>query len=421
MKTLRVLVKDKTTLMLEEDGNKGDIIDIKSLVTIDQNPIIEAIKKGTDEVYAQYFLTQSKQLKSDYDLEKAQVKEALNQKINDLKQELAGIKASLDEKIINEKNQLTMEKQKEISEKEQVIIRLQEQLKHFNTNKQLELENERTKHQSAIEKFNSEHVKKQNELQKDIDELRRERAMRNVKQIGEDLERWCLEQYRALSTFAFKTSTFEKDNEAIKAYGDAKGTKGDYIFKVFSDHEPKTLLTSAMCEMKSEELESENKKRNQDHYKKLDKDRNSKGLEYAILISELEYNTEADAPIFVVPEYKNMFVVRPYYFITLLGIIESIGIKYSELVTKRELEKIEFKTAQEILDQFEEFKNNLLNQSISNINNHTNKIKDKATRIVGDANEILKSVNIIVDTHLNTVRNKINNFNIHSLVKKIDS
>lgn len=137
--------------------------------------------------------------------------------------------------------------------------------------------------------------------------------------------------------YGFKIFIFIKDNLVIKIEGDFKGIKGDYIFKVFNNEFYDILLISVMIEMKSEVLEFENKKKNLDYYKKLDDDRNKKKLEYVILVSELEYNYELDVFIFFVLGYEKMYVVRFYFFIILLGILEFIGMKYVDIIINKEI------------------------------------------------------------------------------------
>lgn len=170
--------------------------------------------------------------------------------------------------------------------------------------------------------------------------------------------------------------------------------------------------------MKSEQLNSQNKKKNSDHYKKLDDDRSKKNLDYALLVSELEYETN-DSLIYRVSDYKNMFVVRPMYFVTVLGVLETIALKYKDLKLNRLQEELSFKEKQDILDEFEEFKNNLLDNALTNIDNKAKEIYKSAENIKNEATKIIKNVDIIVDRHLNTVKNKINGFKINKLVEKI--
>lgn len=436
MKKIKVKVQNKTTLVLEEPGAIGDTIDLSELVTIDQNPIIEAIKRGTDDVYARYFSEQKRSIDIQHSAELLKIKqEVINQAraesdnlkeqlgliIQKQREELAAIKATQQEKIETEKQRIHIQKQQELFDKQQQIATLEHKVVSLEEKMQLEIENERKTQLLLLSKKENELHSQIEILKTENEQLARERNTRNVKKIGENLEKWCLEKYLEINAFAFNSSTFEKDNEAIKDEPEGKGTKGDYIFKVYADANHELLLTSAMCEMKSEALESDNKKRNSDHYAKLDRDRNKKGLEYAILISELEYNQESDAPLFRVPDYEKMYVVRPAYFITLLGIIESIGMKYADLLKARQLEKISFKESEQILADFEAFKENIINNSLRHIATQLDDIKKRAQSIIGDGNAILGAVNLIVDTHLETVKNKINGFAIRSLTKRIDN
>ncbi|AJM72063.1 DUF2130 domain-containing protein [Mycoplasma yeatsii] len=301
-------------------------------------------------------------------------KEELNNKINELKESLKDKENSLNTIDLNYKNQIN----------------------EITNNKQNEINN----------------------LIKDLEIIKREKLTKNIKLIGEELENYCFNQFNEISTFAFKTSTLIKDNQVVKSDDDLKGTKGDFIFKVYAEEEKQNLLLSVMCEMKSEQLNSQNKKKNSDHYKKLDDDRNKKNLDYALLVSELEYETN-DSLIYRVSDYKNMFVVRPMYFITMLGVLETIALKYKDLKLNRLQQELSFKEKQDILDEFEEFKNNLLDNALTNIDNKAKEIYKSAENIKNEATKIIKNVDIIVDRHLNTVKNKINGFKINKVVEKI--
>jgi hypothetical protein len=454
MRRVKVSIINPTTLRLEEKGEIGDIIDLKEVQELDINPIIEAINKKKDEVYKNYLEKEIKQQEAIKEIALSNLEKKLKSEYDDLRREKEKLEVSIEEKIkikileIEKKKDEVLNEEKssfesKLREKEYEIKTLQDRSESDFRLKSLELEklykeNLTNKEKAIIELKHSledeekmarlqingienEYKDKIIKLQNSIDDIRREKALRNVKQIGENLENWCNEKYKEVSLFGFKTCTWEKDNTLVRGYEQSRATKGDYIFKVYDNLESKNLLTSAMCEMKSEVLESENKKKNSSHYEKLDKDRKNKTLDYAILISELEYNYETDAPIFAVPEYDKMYVVRPGYFLTLLGIIESIGMKYSKIINEKEIEKIKFEDSNKIIDDFNNFKTNLLDNSIKHINSQTEEIKSEAGKIKTSADRILESIRIVVETHLNTVRNKINDYSIHSIVKRIRS
>ncbi|WP_261974277.1 DUF2130 domain-containing protein [Vaccinium witches'-broom phytoplasma] len=109
------------------------------------------------------------------------------------------------------------------------------------------------------------------------------------------------------------------------------------------------------------------KRKNEQYFKKLDQDRKNKNLEFALLVSELEYDQENDIPVKKVPEYENMFIVRPSYLVVFLNIITALGRKHKELIMNYFQEKQEFKKEQKIKDDFQTMKNEILDNSFKNI------------------------------------------------------
>lgn len=436
MKKVKVIIKSENILELQEAASKGDIIDLKETLEVDTYFILQAIKDKKDAEYERLLkLHEEKQKEQEearrvkYEKEKDEEIAAVKNKLERLEEQqenLAKIKVQeaeakkveeinkLKEEISELKNKIQLNEAsiesritKEKAELSEANIKLQGDLKHLQSNYDLQVKN-----------IENEYNQKVNVLETELSTIKRERASQTVAKIGQNLESWCDEQFKAATTYGFKTSTWEKDTLAVKG-DDTRATKGDYIFKVYATDAKEILVTSAMIEMKSEELTSENKQKNSDHYKKLHKDREKKGLEYAILVSELEYELESDAPIFVAPGYEKMYVVRPPYFLTLLGIIESIGLKYADILTSRQEEMLEFEDRQKILDDFEKFKNEILNNSLRHIETHVDNIAKEASKVQDSAANILESVRIITESHLQTVRNKIENFSITSLVNKI--
>ena len=157
----------------------------------------------------------------------------------------------------------------------------------------------------------------------DIERLRNYRMSLSTKLIGESLEQHCQTEFDRIRLQAYPRAYFEKDNEAVG------GTKGDFIFRDFDD-EGNELL-SIMFEMKNEEEQSSvaNRKRNEDHFKKLDADRTKKGCEYAVLVSTLEPDNDFyNAGIADVSwRYPKMFVVRPQCFTTIIGLLKAAALK----------------------------------------------------------------------------------------------
>ena len=177
---------------------------------------------------------------------------------------------------------------------------------------------------SLIEKFNDKLNHKDETLKLKDDEIERLKDFKqklSTKMIGETLEQHCEIEFNKLRATAFQNAYFEKDNDA------SGGTKGDYVFKE-TDHNGNEIV-SIMFEMKNEGDETATKKKNEDFFAKLDKDRRDKGCEYAVLVSLLEsdnefYNTGI---VDVSHKYKKMYVIRPQFFIPIISLLRNAGMK----------------------------------------------------------------------------------------------
>jgi len=154
----------------------------------------------------------------------------------------------------------------------------------------------------------------------------------STKMIGESLEQHCESQFNKLRSTAFPTAYFEKDNDA------SSGSKGDYIFREVDENGVE--LISIMFEMKNEGDETATKKKNEDFFKELDKDRNQKNCEYAILVSMLEADNEVynEGIVDVSHRYEKMYVIRPQFFIPLISLLRNSA--RNALSYKQELQMV---------------------------------------------------------------------------------
>ena len=146
----------------------------------------------------------------------------------------------------------------------------------------------------------------------------------STKMVGESLEQHCEIEFNKLRPTAFPTAYFEKDNDA------SNGTKGDYIFKE-ADINGNEIM-SIMFEMKNENDTTATKKKNEDFFAKLDKDRRDKGCEYAVLVSLLEADSEFynTGIVDVSYKYEKMYVIRPQFFIQIITLLRNAGLKSLE-------------------------------------------------------------------------------------------
>ena len=167
-----------------------------------------------------------------------------------------------------------------------------------------------------------DHVAKDFKLKdEEIERLKDYKQKLSTKMTGETLELHCENEFNKLRATAFQKAHFEKDNDA------SAGTKGDYIYKE-SDTNDNEII-SIMFEMKNENDQTASKKKNEDFFAKLDKDRKAKGCEYAVLVSMLEadnefYNTGI---VDVSYKYDKMYVIRPQFFIPIITLLRNAGMK----------------------------------------------------------------------------------------------
>jgi hypothetical protein len=154
-------------------------------------------------------------------------------------------------------------------------------------------------------------------LDDEIVRLNEMRAKQSTKMVGESLEQHCEFQFESLRATAFPHAYFEKDNDA------SEGNKGDYIFRDLSESGVESV--SIMFEMKNEIDTTKAKKKNADFFAKLDKDRNDKGCEYAILVSLLEPESELynSGIVDVSHRYPKMYVIRPQFFIPMITLLRN--------------------------------------------------------------------------------------------------
>lgn len=210
-------------------------------------------------------------------------------------------------------------KNEELSQKTTEVANLQGELKNKETENRL---NEKSLIEQYEEKLKSKD--EQIEYYKDF------KARQSTKMIGESLEQHCLTQFNSLRMTAFPNAYFEKDNDA------KTGSKGDFIFRECS--EDGTEFISIMFEMKNEADQTATKHKNEDFFKELDKDRNEKKCEYAILVSMLEIDNELynNGIVDVSYKYPKMYVIRPQFFIPMITLLRNAA--KNSLEYKQELQ-----------------------------------------------------------------------------------
>ena len=182
-----------------------------------------------------------------------------------------------------------------------------------------------------------------------IERLRDMKAKLSTKMVGETLEQHCETEFNRIRSTAFPRAYFEKDNDA------RSGSKGDYIFR--DSDEAEMEIVSIMFEMKNENDGTATKKKNEDFLAELDKDRNEKGCEYAVLVSLLEPDSELynTGIVDVFHRFPKMYVVRPQFFIPIITLLRNAAmnsLKYKNELALVKAQSIDITNFENELDTF---------------------------------------------------------------------
>jgi hypothetical protein len=222
------------------------------------------------------------------------------------------------------------------------------------------LEKKDLENELALAKAVSEVEEKKNEelrlKEEELEKYKDYKLKQSTKGIGESLEQHCEDEFNKVRATGFAGAYFEKDNDA------KTGSKGDFIFKDFD--EDGNEFVSIMFEMKNESEGTVNKKKNEDFFKELDKDRNEKNCEYAVLVSLLEADSDlySTGIVDVSHRFPKMYVVRPQYFIPIITLIRNGALSaatYKLELARVRTENIDITNFESELDKFQKaFKRN---------------------------------------------------------------
>lgn len=247
---------------------------------------------------------------------KANNQQILSEALNKKDFELAELKAKLEKAEIEEKLKVTAAVQQ--------IEKERDALNNDLKIKDLENQNEKSKldAQYAIALQGKDAIIK---LKDEEIALRKDMKLKlSTKMLGETLEQHCENEFNKLRATAFQKAHFEKDNDA------RSGSKGDFIYKEFD--QAGNEIISIMFEMKNEGDETATKKKNDDFLRELDKDRNEKKCEYAVLVSLLEADSEYynTGIVDVSHKHDKMYVVRPQFFIPIITLLRNAALNAME-------------------------------------------------------------------------------------------
>lgn len=281
------------------------------------------------------------------DIYKNEKDSAVRLAVSDKEREFAETKSKLEQEIARLKSDIELSKagtelavRDAVQDRDSRISELENQIVLKDAEWEL-------KEKSLAEKYDGELRRKDDEIAyyKDF------KLRQSTKMVGESLEQHCEIEFNKLRATAFQHAYFEKDND------DRGGTKGDYIYREAS--EDGVEFISIMFEMKNEMDATATKHKNEDFFKKLDKDRNDKNCEYAVLVSTLEADSELynSGIVDVSYRYPKMYVIRPQFFIPIITLLRNAALNSlqyrTELARVRE-QNIDITHFEDDLNEFKE-------------------------------------------------------------------
>ena len=307
----------------------------KKAFKVDKDGFAEIVKQVRDHQFDEELQNRlnlaDKEKETEVKLAEANVRNSMQEQLANKDKELAALKAqselALSEKLNKKEAEITqlkakidgveVEKKLAVNEAVQKVEKERDNLANDLKTKELEKQNLEN---SLKQQFSTELQNKDAIIKYKDDEIARVKDMKlklSTKMLGETLEQHCETEFNKLRATAFQKAYFEKDNDS------KSGSKGDFIYK--ETDEAGNEIISIMFEMKNEGDETATKKRNEDFLKELDKDRNEKKCEYAVLVSLLEaesefYNTGI---VDVSHRYSKMYVVRPQFFIPIITLLRN--------------------------------------------------------------------------------------------------
>lgn len=384
----------KEQFSIKEDELNKTISDLKKEIEV---------LKGTQKA-------EIERIKSENETEKTKLQQSESEKLSQLQNKYDVLNSEVESKVTQAKNEVVRDYEHKISE-----INSQNQLVLAGKDAEIknlgyEFEIKKSKVLRDQKDMYDQTIREKDEM---ISNLQRAKASMNVKPTGEDLEAWCDNEVTSYMQNGLFNCTWEKDNKVIKEEGESKGSKADYIFRIYASelHKEDEELASVCMDMKDENPDSVNKKSNTDYYKQLDKNREKKKCKYAVLVSNLEMDKPNVLPIFKVNGYDDMYVVRPAYLMTFLNMIASLTTKFADIIMDQENE-ISLKTKFALMQEFDDIKKTYLDNPLGMLEKAINEITKNSNNIRTAVQNIDSQCDKINESYINQIQAKIGRFEL---------
>lgn len=354
----------KAQLDKNEESRKLAVAEALAAVEKERDKLASELKQTKQDTKAASELAEMKRTK---DLQEASAKKDT---------EIQELKAKLQANELNQKLEVKDALEQVIKERNE----LESNLKQAELQKQLAEKSLKDKYETQLK-----------DRDEAIERLRDMKARLSTKMVGETLEQHCETEFNRLRATAFTRAYFEKDNDA------SSGSKGDYIFKD-ADEEANEIV-SIMFEMKNESDTTATKKKNEDFLKELDKDRNEKGCEYAVLVSLLEPESELynSGIVDVGYRYPKMYVIRPQFFIPMITLLRNAAMNALQYKVELALVKSQSIDVTNFEEKMEKFKDGFA----KNYDLATRKFQTAIDEIDKSINHLQKTKDALLGTDRN--------------------
>ncbi len=396
--------------LLEDKNNAEKMLEINKAVS-EKDSVITQLEKKIEALKSE--ISGKDQQKS------SELKAALSEAETMHQRELSALKEQISEKdknILSLKSDLDNETQKSrieliqaVKDKDVEIERLKSEIKTREAENNLKINEAVSEIQNRFDTAKAEYAVTLKAKDEQIDYYKDLKARMSTKMVGETLEQHCQTEFDKIRMTAFPNAYFEKDNDA------RTGSKGDFIFRECDENG--TEIISIMFEMKNEMEETATKHKNEHFFKELDKDRNEKNCEYAVLVSLLEADSEYynTGIVDVSYKYPKMYVIRPQFFIQIITLLRNAAL--SSLKYKHELELI--KTQNIDITNFENELNDFKDKFSRNYNLASKKFKEAIDEIDKSIDHLQKIKDALLssENNLRLANNKADDITIKKLTR----
>ena len=170
--------------------------------------------------------------------------------------------------------------------------------------------------------------------------------------------------------------------------------------------------------MKNQADDSTHTKKNSEFFDKLDKDRKAKKCEYAVLVTLLEPDSEFynQGIVDVGYEYEKMFVIRPQFFLPIIGFLRNASLNALDYKRQLALAKQQTVDVTTFENDVEEFKRLFLKHTRLAAEKHQSAI-DNINKVIG----ILESVKSSLegsDKNLGHAEKKLDDLSVKKLTRR---